>query len=84
VKNFSFQFSGGGLHSQVYTSSVILDTTPPTAPVILTPINGSSANNPNPEITWSASIDTGAGLDPSLAYVVSIDTDSDCLSPMYY
>lgn len=82
VKNISFQVMTGGMESVVYTASIILDTTSPTAPVILTPINGSYTTNTNPEITWSASIDTGIGLD-LYAYYLSISTDSGFSSNVY-
>jgi hypothetical protein len=50
----------------------IIDITPPTAPVLLTPSNGSTTNDATTTFTWNASTDNLSGI---ASYEVMIDTN---------
>jgi hypothetical protein len=51
---------------------IILDTTPPTAPVLSSPSNGATVGS-RPSFSWSASSDSASGVD---SYTLEIDTST--------
>ncbi|MFA6256104.1 MAG: S8 family serine peptidase, partial [Candidatus Absconditabacterales bacterium] len=47
-----------GKQSQLYTASIILDTTSPSVPLLLSPISGTNISG-SVNLLWNASVDTG-------------------------
>ncbi|MFH1576085.1 MAG: NosD domain-containing protein, partial [Candidatus Margulisiibacteriota bacterium] len=52
-------------------ASIVLDTTGPSAPTIVTPANGSTTGDTTPTLTWEASTDTFSGVG---SYEITLDS----------
>ncbi|MEM3466633.1 MAG: hypothetical protein QW566_09205, partial [Candidatus Jordarchaeales archaeon] len=60
------------LESPPCTDDIVLDTTPPTAPVLSSPSNGATVGT-RPSFSWSASSDSTSGV---ASYTLQVDTST--------
>ena len=68
----------GYIDGESSSSFTVRDSTAPTVPTLLYPLNGSHINDARPELRWIESGDPGSGV---LHYIVQIDTDLNFAGP---
>jgi hypothetical protein len=61
----------GNTASDISSERFIIDITPPTAPVPVTPANGSTTKETTPQLTWEAATDNLSGV---VSYEIHLDT----------
>ncbi len=60
TKNLTAIFSANGISPVTVNKSIILDTTAPTTPTLISPLSNTSSSSPT--FSWNASTDAGIGL----------------------